>query len=95
MQSTPGSEVFLVDGRCAAIESPGVAAGLPGSEVIVASAGEPMTELPGIVQPFEPFEIRRPKGVLEITVRIVQGIVALFFSLWRSPWLSPLASGLS
>ena len=40
-----------------------------------------MTDLAGKVQWFEPFEIRRPKGFLEITVRIIQGTVALFLSL--------------
>ena len=79
-QSHAGSEVILVDGRSVATESPGAAVGLPGSEVIVASAGEPMSELSGKVLWFEPFEIRRPKGVLEITVRIVRGTVALYIS---------------
>jgi len=47
LQSTPGPEVIVVDGGCGVTEPPGAAVGLPRSEVIVASAGELMTELSG------------------------------------------------
>jgi hypothetical protein len=81
LQSTSGPEVIVVDGRCVSTESPGAAVDLSNSDVFVALAGDPMTDLAGKVQWFEPFEIRRPKGVLEIAVRIVQGTVALYLSL--------------
>ena len=40
-----------------------------------------MTDLAGKVQWFDRFEVRRPKGFLEILVRLVQGSVALFLSI--------------
>jgi hypothetical protein len=45
--------------------------------VIVASEGNPMTDLAGKVQWFDPFEIRRPKSLLEVTLRIGQGAGAM------------------
>jgi hypothetical protein len=40
-----------------------------------------MADRAGKVQWFEPFEIRRRKGVLEIAVRMVQGTIALLFPI--------------
>src|SRR5208337_583971 len=83
--STLGSSehkvILLVDGRRAAPESarPGVAAASP--NVIIVSGGDPMTDLAGKVQWFDRFEVRRPKGFLEILVRLVHGSVALFLSI--------------
>jgi len=73
---SPDHEVILVDGRRAAPESarPGVASASP--NVIIVSGGDPMTDLAGKVQWFDRFEVRRPKGFLEILVRLVQGSVA-------------------
>jgi len=78
---SPDHEVILVDGRRAAPESarPGVAAASP--NVIIVSGGDPMADLAGKVQWFDRFEVRRPKGFLEILVRLVHGSVALFLSI--------------
>jgi hypothetical protein len=95
LQSTPGPEVFLVDSRCAAIESPGAAVGLAGPEVIVVSAGEPISELTGKRQWFEPFEIRPSKSVLEIAVRVIQGTFALFLSLMALAYVIAIGVRLS
>jgi hypothetical protein len=81
LPSTPGPEVMVVHGQSAAAASPGAGAGSPSPDVILVSENDPMTDLAGKVRWFEPFEIRRPKGFLEITVRIIQGTVALYFSL--------------
>jgi hypothetical protein len=80
LPSAPGAVVMVVDGQCAAA-SPGGAVGSPSPDMILVSESDPMPDLAGKVQWFEPFEIRRPKGFLEITVRIIQGTLALFFSL--------------
>ncbi len=81
LPSTLGTEVMVGGGQSAAAASPVAAAGSPSPEVILVSESDPMTDLGGKVQWFEPFEVRRRKGFLEITVRIIQGTVALFFSL--------------
>jgi hypothetical protein len=81
LPSTQGPAVMIVDGQCAAAASPSAAAGSPSPDVILVSESDPMTDQAGKAQWFEPFEIRRPKGFLEITVRIIQGTVALFLSL--------------
>ena len=87
LQSTAGPELIVIDGRCVSIESPGAAVGLPNSDVFVASEGDPLTGLAGKGQWLEPFEIRRPKGILEIMVRIVQGTFALFVSVLALAWV--------
>jgi hypothetical protein len=72
---------MVVHGQSTAAASAGAGAGSPSPDVILVSENDPMTDLAGKVQWFEPFEIRRPKGFLEITVRIIQGLLALFLSL--------------
>jgi hypothetical protein len=68
-----------------AAESARSAAGRPGPDVIIASAGNPMTEVGGEAQWFEPFEVGRSKGLSGIMLRLVRGAVALFLSL---TWLA-------
>jgi len=76
----PYHNVILVDGRRAAPESARPWVGSASPNVIIVSGGDPMTELAGKVQWFDRFEVRRPKGFLEILVRLVQGSVAFFLS---------------
>jgi hypothetical protein len=81
LPSTPRPQVRVVDCQSAAAAPPGAAARSPSAGVILVSESDPMTDLAGKVQLFEPFEIRRRKSFLEITVRIIQGTLAVFFSL--------------
>jgi hypothetical protein len=82
LPSTSGPQVTVVGHQAEAAASPGAAARSASSGVIVGSESDPMTDPAGKEQHwFEPFEIRRRKGFLEITVRIIQGTLALFFSL--------------
>ena len=78
LQSNSGAEVSLVNGRGLGMEWPPPARS---PDVIVVTESDPMSGLAGRVQWFEPFEIRRAKSVLEIWVRMVQGMIALCFSL--------------
>jgi hypothetical protein len=76
-RSTPKPDAIVVDAPGPAIGSASVAVGLPGLQAMMVSESHPMTDRAGKVQWFEPFEIRRRKGVLEIAVRLVQGTIAL------------------
>jgi hypothetical protein len=84
----PGTDIFLVDGRNQAPVSMRSAAGQPGPDVIVVSTCDPMTQIAGDAQWFQPFEVGRTKSLLGIILSLVRGTLALLLSL---AWLAVVA----
>jgi hypothetical protein len=79
--SLPGGAIFVADGRNQASESVPSVAGQPGPDVIVISTCDPMTQIAGNAQWFQPFEVGRTKSLLGIILSLVRGTMALLLSL--------------